>query len=317
MPKSALIIGAGLGGLLCGQLLSRKGLKVTLLEADPVPGGILHTFNWDGIRCERGFHSAGGLGPGEPLEKLFRPLGLLDLPWYRADADEGFPFLRLNARTDYECEHIVGPFLKSVWRLKGGGETLIQALAQGLDIRCGKKVSSISQQTVYCEDGSSFQADVVISNLHPLHTLDILEDHIRPSYAHRLRKMENGADITTVYCRLQPGCVPWQSGAIFLDDTLMVHFAEPETGILELLCFGEANPEDMIARAAQRLPGLQVQAHLAVRHPGYGFIKHSSADFIAPVTPVPWLFLTGQNLGLHGLLGTTISAYNTCKSIEL
>jgi len=51
-------------------------------------------------------------------------------------------------------------------------------------------------------------------------------------------------------------------------------------------------------------------------NPGYGIIKHSNADFISPVTPLPWLFLTGQNLGLHGILGTTISALNTCKSIE-
>ena len=30
MSKSAVIIGAGLGGLLCGQLLVRKGLSVTV-----------------------------------------------------------------------------------------------------------------------------------------------------------------------------------------------------------------------------------------------------------------------------------------------
>ena len=127
--SDVLVIGAGLGGLLCGRILSRKGFRVTLLEADFVPGGLLHGFLWNGVLCERGFHSVGGLGPGEPLEKVFRPLGLMDLPWYRADADEGFPFLRLNAGTEYEREHILGPFRQSVWRLRGGGTTLAGALA--------------------------------------------------------------------------------------------------------------------------------------------------------------------------------------------
>ena len=138
MSKSVLIIGAGLGGLLCGQLLVRKGLSVTVLEADTEPGGILHGFTWEGARCDRGFHSVGGLAPGEPLEKIFRPLGLMDLPWYKADPDEGLGFLRLNTRSDFELSHILGPFRQSTWRLEGGGDTLSQALANGLDIHYQK-----------------------------------------------------------------------------------------------------------------------------------------------------------------------------------
>ena len=315
MSKSAVIVGAGLGGLLCGRILSREGWQVTLLEASERPGGLLQPFLWDGIPCECGFHSVGGLGPGEPLEILFRKLDLMHLPWYRAQADEGFPFLRLNSGSDLESAHVLAPYGQSVWRLQGGGNTLVQALAEGLDIRYGAKVQSIENQCVYCENAQSFQADIVISSLHPLTSLSLLCGHIRPSYAHRLSKLVDGADIFTVYCRLEPACVPWQSGAIFLDQKLMLHFGEVETGVLELLCFGEGNPEDMIAVASERLQGLSVQSYCTVLHPGYGPQKLTEADYIAPQTPLPWFFLTGQGIGLHGILGTTVSAFHTCKSI--
>ena len=317
MSKDVLIIGAGLGGLLCGRILSRRGFTVTVLEADSFPGGILHGFEWEGAMCDRGFHSVGGLAPGEPLEKIFRPLGLMDLPWYRADADEGLGFLRLNTRSDFEMEHILGPFARSTWRLEGGGTTLSLALAEGLDIRYGKKVSAIENQAVTCEDGSSFRADFVISDLHPAVTMGLVRDHVRPAYLKRLARLQNGPDIFSVHCLMEPGCVKWQSGAIFLNDSLMIHFDEPGTNVLELLCFGPGNPEEMIAHAAVRLPGLKVLGYHAQLNQGYGIQKASNADFISAQTPLPWLFLTGQNLGLHGILGTSISALNTCKMIQL
>jgi all-trans-retinol 13,14-reductase len=37
--------------------------------------------------------------------------------------------------------------------------------------------------------------------------------------------------------------------------------------------------------------------------------------FISPRTKIPNLFLTGQNLNLHGLLGVTVSAIVTCSEI--
>ena len=287
-----------------------------MLEASSNPGGLLWPMDWDGIPCECGFHSVGGLNPGEPLEILFRKLGLMELPWYKASPDDGFPFLRLNACTDFETDHIVKPFLSGVWRLEGGGKTLALALASGLDIRYGARVAAIENQIVTCLDGRVFEADIVVSSLHPVATLGLVKDHIRPVYGMRLSRMENGPDFFIVHCLMEPGCVEWQSGAIFLDGNLMIHFGEPETGVLDLLCFESGNPSEMIARAASRLPGLSVVRYCTATAPGYGIVKHSAQDFIAPRTPLPWLYLTGQNLGLHGILGTTVSAFNTCKYID-
>jgi all-trans-retinol 13,14-reductase len=50
----------------------------------------------------------------------------------------------------------------------------------------------------------------------------------------------------------------------------------------------------------------------------YGFIKDyrdPMKSFISPRTKIPNLFLTGQNLNLHGVLGVTVSSVVTCSEI--
>ena len=79
--SSAVVIGSGLGGLLCGSILSRQGYKVTVLERGAQMGGCLQSFVRGGIRFDTGFHSVAGLAPGEPLYRVFEPLDLMRLPW--------------------------------------------------------------------------------------------------------------------------------------------------------------------------------------------------------------------------------------------
>ena len=50
----------------------------------------------------------------------------------------------------------------------------------------------------------------------------------------------------------------------------------------------------------------------------YGIVKdfrEPMRTFISPRTKIPNLFLTGQNLNLHGVLGVTVSAVVTCSEI--
>jgi all-trans-retinol 13,14-reductase len=49
----------------------------------------------------------------------------------------------------------------------------------------------------------------------------------------------------------------------------------------------------------------------------YGIIKDCNdplGTFLSPKTRVPNLFLTGQNIGTHGLLGVIMTAFQTCAS---
>jgi len=360
MPgKSVIVIGAGLGGLLCGKILSQHGFQVTILEQGAQAGGALQSFVREGIRFDTGFHSVGGLGPGEPLERIFRPLGLMDLPWMPMEPDElegcALPFLRLSSRTEDEQNHVLEPYRMSTWRLAGGGKTLVDALSAGQDIQLRKRVSVLEKGGVTCVDGSRFAADLIVSDIHPATTMRMLRDTLRPAYRNRMEQLENGPGIFTVYAKLRPGVLEYLNRSIFIGDKVMVHFGEPapdgSARSLDLLAFETAftdQPvipgsdqsvmpgydraslaESLIRIAAQRLPGLPEAIERFwtstpqtwERYTGtpggsaYGIVKHDPSDYISPKTPLPWLYLTGQNLGLHGVLGTSVTAFNTCKSI--
>ena len=85
--NDVLIIGSGLGGLECGALLARQGLKVLVLEGSYQPGGCMQSFRRGGLHFDTGLHYVGGLAPGQAMHKAFAQLGLLDLPWQRMDED--------------------------------------------------------------------------------------------------------------------------------------------------------------------------------------------------------------------------------------
>ena len=64
MKQSVIIIGAGLGGLFTGAILSKEGFKVTILEKNAIIGGGLQTFQRFGEHFDTGMHVIGGLQPG-------------------------------------------------------------------------------------------------------------------------------------------------------------------------------------------------------------------------------------------------------------
>ena len=343
--RQVIIIGAGLGGLMCGRILSRQGYAVTILEQGTQAGGALQTFVRDGIRFDTGFHSVGGLGPGEPLDLIFRQFGLRDLPWFQMEPDEYVgcdeAFLRLSTGWEEERRHVLDPYRLSIWRVEGGGKTLVDALAKDQQVLLRKKVTAIEDRTVSCADGSSYRGDIVISAIHPAVTMRLVRDHIRPAYLQRIEFLSNSPGAFTVYAKLRPGTVRHLQHSIFVNNDFMIHFGDEVVDgfarSLDLVTFRPADcarndyAEELIRKAAVRLPGLPeaVEKYWTStpktweRYTGtpggsaYGIRKNSTADFLAPQTPLPWLFLTGQNLGLHGILGTSVSALNTCNTISL
>ena len=87
MRYDVVIVGSGLGGLQCGYILSRHGLKVCVLEKNTQPGGCIQSFRRGKNMFDTGFHYVGGLDKGEPLYRLFDYFGLMDLPWRRMDEE--------------------------------------------------------------------------------------------------------------------------------------------------------------------------------------------------------------------------------------
>lgn len=73
-----VIIGAGLGGLLCGSILSREGLKVCLIEQNAQIGGSIQSFVRKGTIFNTGLNYTESLAEGEILNRYFNYFGILD-----------------------------------------------------------------------------------------------------------------------------------------------------------------------------------------------------------------------------------------------
>src|ERR1043165_3034046 len=73
-----VIIGSGLGGMVCGTILSKEGKRVCVIEKNEQVGGSLQTFRREGVTFDTGVHYIGGLAPGNNLWKIFNYLGIMD-----------------------------------------------------------------------------------------------------------------------------------------------------------------------------------------------------------------------------------------------
>lgn len=73
-----VIIGSGIGGLVCGGILSREGYRVCILEKNRQIGGSLQTFSRDKEIFDSGVHYIGGLDKGQNLYQIFKYLGVMD-----------------------------------------------------------------------------------------------------------------------------------------------------------------------------------------------------------------------------------------------
>ena len=93
-----VIIGSGLGGLVCGSLLAREGKKVLILERQAQPGGCMQSYQRGRLSFDTGLHYIGGLAEGQQLHSIFSHLGLMKLPWVRLDAD-GFDRVTIGHQT--------------------------------------------------------------------------------------------------------------------------------------------------------------------------------------------------------------------------
>lgn len=96
-----LIVGSGLGGLVCGYILSKKGFKIAILEKNAQIGGCLQTFKRGGVKFDTGMHYIGSMEEGQILHRFWKYLGLTDtVPLQRLN-DDGFDIISLNG-TQYK-----------------------------------------------------------------------------------------------------------------------------------------------------------------------------------------------------------------------
>lgn len=73
-----VILGAGLGGLVCGALLAKEGYKVCIVEKNKQTGGCLQSFGFDKKLFESAVHYIGSLDQDQTLYSIFSYLGIME-----------------------------------------------------------------------------------------------------------------------------------------------------------------------------------------------------------------------------------------------
>lgn len=145
-----LILGTGLGGLVCGYMLSKNGFKVLLLEKNAQIGGCLQTFRRFGVKFDTGMHYIGSMLEGQILHRLFKYLHLLDdVKLSRLD-ENGYDILSIGGKS---------------YRYASGYDHFVETLCQ--DFPHSRK--EIEEYVKQLKD---------IANASPLYNLRKVEDNV-------------------------------------------------------------------------------------------------------------------------------------------
>lgn len=99
MKYDFLIIGSGLGGLLCAHILSREGFNVCLVEKNKQLGGCLQTFKRRGCIFDTGVHYVGSLDEGQLTHQFFKFFGLTQKLNLKKMDEDGFDILQFKDGT--------------------------------------------------------------------------------------------------------------------------------------------------------------------------------------------------------------------------
>ncbi len=95
-----VIIGAGLGGLLCAVMLAKEGKKVCVLEKNRQIGGCLQTFAFQKKVFDACVHYIGGLGEGHTLHQIFSYAGIVDALPLQALDSRGFDHIAFGGESE-------------------------------------------------------------------------------------------------------------------------------------------------------------------------------------------------------------------------
>ncbi len=91
----AVIIGGGLGGLFCGAILSKEGMKVLVLERHHTVGGCLQSFHRNGRILDTGMHYVGSMREGQIMHLYLKYLNVFDSLRLRTLDESGFERIHL------------------------------------------------------------------------------------------------------------------------------------------------------------------------------------------------------------------------------
>lgn len=305
-----------------------------------------------------------------------------NLPLYAAEKD----------KTPFSTHAFIMDFYnQSAFRIEGGSDAIAHALVDTIQRYGGRVLTRHRVERIVCDDIHAtgvqvctpkgqvqfFEADYVVSDAHPVRTLELLDTHlIRPAFRKRINDIPQTVGGFSVYLKFKPDAVPYLNYNYYgyQGDTpwdcekyteaewpkgfLYMHFCqEPRpkfasTGVIlsymqmsdverwkgtkvghrgaEYEAFKHQMAEKLLEVLEQHFPSIrsQIESYYTstpltyLDYTGtedgsmYGNMKDvnmGSAYRVPQRTRVPNVYLTGQNINSHGMLGVLVGAIVTCS----
>lgn len=146
-------------------------------------------------------------------DPLLRDVLVGSLPLYTAE----------RGRTPFSRHAFIMDFYnRSAFRIVGGSDCIANAIIRRIDSFGGEVLTKKRAVKIVCdsakatgvlaEDGSLYEADVVISAIHPVRTLELVESKlIRPAFRERISNIRNTPAVFSLYLHFKKGRVPYMN----------------------------------------------------------------------------------------------------------
>lgn len=135
--KKVVIVGSGIGGLVCGAVLAKEGYQVTVLERNKQIGGCLQIFVRDRHIFDSSVHYVGGLSKGQNLYQIFKYLDIIDdLPIQQLDTKAFDKIYFHSDLKEYSLAQGYDSFAKTLLEEFPGEEKAIQQYIDTIQAVC-------------------------------------------------------------------------------------------------------------------------------------------------------------------------------------
>ncbi|WP_159471697.1 NAD(P)/FAD-dependent oxidoreductase [Dyadobacter sp. 3J3] len=133
-----VIVGSGLGGLVCAYILASEGHSVLVLEKNHQIGGLLQVYSRDKTIFDTGVHYVGSLDKGENLYQFFKYFGILDKMKLKRMDDEKFDVVRFDDGSEYFYGQGYDQFKKNLIGYFPDEKDVIETYCAKIKETCGK-----------------------------------------------------------------------------------------------------------------------------------------------------------------------------------
>lgn len=136
-----------------------------------------------------------------------------NLPLYAAERD----------KTPFATHAFVMDFYnQSAFRIVGGSDAIARSLVRTIERRGGRVLTGQRAVKIVCDENHAtgvetateqfFPADYIISDAHPMRTLELTDSHLmRPAFRQRINAMAQTVGVFSVYLEFQEKTVPYMN----------------------------------------------------------------------------------------------------------